>query len=62
MGFFLVSGRLDNRNLKFSKKNSIVPQFKALNERMSESTNLDKRFQRYLYFSIPKKAVFGDKS
>ena len=29
-------GRLDNRNLKFFKKYSIIAQFKALNERISE--------------------------
>ena len=51
--------------MKFFKNNSIVAQFKALNERISEWAyflNLDKRFQRYLQFSVPKKGIFMDKS
>ena len=65
-------GRLDNRNFKLFKKNLITAQFKALNEnlitaqfkalngRISEWAyflNLDKQFQRYLHFSVPKKEV-----
>ena len=53
--------RLDNRNLKFFKKYSIITQCKALNERISEWAyflNLDGQFQRYLYFSAPKKGGF----
>ena len=56
---------LDNRNLKFFKKNSIIAQFKVRNERISEWTyflNLDKRFQRYLHFSVSKTGVFVHKS
>ena len=51
--------------MKVFNKNSIVAQFKALNERISEWAyilNLDKWFQRYLQFSLPKKEVFVDKS
>ena len=57
--------RLDNRKLKFFKKNSIVAQFKAINDRISEWAyflNLDKLFPRYLQFSVPKKRFFVDKS
>ena len=42
-------GRMDNRNLNFFKKNSVVAQFKALNKRISELAyilNLEKRLQR----------------
>ena len=68
MGIEAISrfSRLDNRNLKFFKKNSVVAQFyKALNERISEWAfflNLDKWFQRYVQFSVPKKGGFVDKS
>ena len=61
----VILGRLDNRNLKFFKKNSIVAPFKILTERISEWVyflNLDKLFQRYLQFSVPKKGGFVDKS
>ena len=57
--------RLDNRNLKFFKKNSIIDQFRVLNEWISEWAyflNLDMWFQRYLHFSVPRKGLFVDKS
>ena len=57
--------RLGNRTLEFFKKYSIIAQFKALNERISEWAyflNLDKLFQRYLRFSAPKRGGFVDKS
>ena len=50
--------RVDNRNLKFFKKNSIIAQFKAFNEKISEWAyflNLDEPFQRYLHFKVPTK-------
>ena len=58
-------GRLGNRNFKSFKKNSVIAKFKAINERTSEwacSLNLDKQFQRYFHFSVPKKGGFMDKS
>ena len=45
-----------NRNLKFFKKNSIIAQFKALNEKISEWAyflNLDELLQRHLHFKVP---------
>ena len=56
---------VDNKNLKFFKKQSIIAQCKALNERISEWAyflNLDKRFQTNSHFCTPKKGVFVDKS
>ena len=50
---YLNYNMLDNRNLMFLKKDSIVSQFVVLNQRISEWAhflNLDKRFQRYLCF------------
>ena len=44
-----------SHGIKKKKKNSIIAQFKALNERIPEWAyflNLDKRFQRYLHFSV----------
>ena len=60
---YVPSDRLDNR--KFFKKYSIIAQIKAFNKSISEwdyFLNLDKPFQRYLYFSTPKKGVFVEKS
>ena len=57
--------RLDNKNLKFFKKNSIIAQFKTPTVRISELAyflNLGNQFQWYLHFSVPKKGVFVDKS
>ena len=56
--YYLMTDRLDNRNLTFFKKNSVKAQFKAINERISEQAyflNLDKQFQIYLHFSVPKR-------
>ena len=53
-----LSCRLDNENLKFFRKCSIMAQCKALDERISEWAyflNFNKRFQRYSHFSAPKK-------
>ena len=57
--------RLKNKKLKFFQKYSVIAQFQGLNERISEWTyflNLDKRFQRYVHFSAPKKRDSVDKS
>ena len=56
--YYLMTDRLDNRNLKFFKKNSVKAQFKAINERISEWAyflNLVNQFQLYLHFSVPKR-------
>ena len=56
--YYLMTDRLDNRNLKFFKKNSVKAQFKAINERISEWAyflNLVNQFQIYLHFSVPKR-------
>ena len=55
--------RLDNRNLKFFKRNSIIAQFIKPWEGIEwvYLFNLDKRFQRYLHFSVRKKGVFVGK-
>ena len=53
-----MTDRLDNRNLKLFKKNSVIAQFKAINERISEWAyflNLDKQFRIYLHFSVPER-------
>ena len=43
-----------------------MAQFKAVNEGSQNGFiyffNLDRQFQRYLHFSVPKKGVFVDKS
>ena len=57
--------RLDNKDMKFFKKYSIIAQCKALKERISEWAyflNLDKWFQRYSLCSAPKKGGFVDKN
>ena len=57
--------RLDNKNLKFFKKYSIIAQCKALNGRISEWAyflNLGKQFKKYSHFSASKKGVFVGKN
>ena len=43
-----------------------MAQFEAVNEGSQNGLiyflNLDRQFQRYLHFSVPKKEVFMDKS
>ena len=55
---FFAFGRLKNRNLKLFEKYSIIAQFIALNqEYWAYVLNFDKRFQRYLHLSAPKKGI-----
>ena len=50
---------MENKSLKFFKKNLVIAQFKALNERISECDNFLKLEP---HFSVPKKSVTVDKS